>query len=96
MSSTPSKEHDLSFEFANPVSDLELSNMKNNPSEYVRIMTGLSSEKGEVELNDKEILKRGKNALHKPVFSGLGFSKKKGEVKASQIFQSSVHDHIQN
>ena len=59
-------------------------------------MTGLSSEKGEVELNDKEILKRGKNALHKPVFSGLGFSKKKGEVKASQIFQSSVHDHIQN
>ncbi|HPZ09156.1 MAG TPA: hypothetical protein PL110_13685 [Candidatus Eremiobacteraeota bacterium] len=85
-----------------PFNNLEQDNIKNNPSEYIRIISGLSGEKGEVKLPNGEILKRSEGVLtEKPPgskFGGLpgGMGGVPGGVSASEIYQSSIKEHMEH
>ncbi|MBN9416356.1 MAG: hypothetical protein J0I12_13010 [Candidatus Eremiobacteraeota bacterium] len=63
---------------------VEYVHVKNQPSDYARVVTGLLSEKGEVRMNNGETMKR--NA------SGLG-PDNSGRTSVDRIYQSSMMDY---
>ncbi|MEQ8187775.1 MAG: hypothetical protein ABRQ39_07350 [Candidatus Eremiobacterota bacterium] len=67
------------------VPTLEQNNIKNNPSEYIRIMSGLTGENGQVTLENGEVLDS------KSILNNYSIN-----LTASQIYQWSVKEHTEN
>lgn len=63
---------------------VEYLSAKQDPAEYVRLMAGLTSEKGEVELRNGETLRRDDNVVQ---------DDSSGRTSASRIFQASMMEY---
>jgi len=77
-----------------PAAKLEQDNIKNNPSEYIRIIAGLTGESGEVALPDGEVLRR--TDSKKMGIGGLlgGLGRSAMPQSASRIYQDSIREHL--